>query len=279
MYRILIADDEPIERTVVSRTIEKYFPEQFEIVTAVNGREAVEQFFEKKCQMALLDIEMPGVNGLEAAEKIRRENKECSIIFLTAFDEFSYAKRAIGIRALDYLLKPGADEELVAVLEEAMRIADETGLQERELQNRTEMPETEMFETEREERSQEDFLENSPENIRMNAVAESIREYIDSHYMEDISLQTAAGAMNYSDAYFCKLFKQCFDKSFIVYLSEYRIEKAKQLLADVVNNVKDISIKVGYRDSNYFAKVFKRVMGVTPTEYRLQVLKEMEKQG
>lgn len=274
MYRILIADDEPIERTVVSRTIQKYFPEQFEIVTAVNGREAVEQFFEKKCQIALLDIEMPGVNGLEAAEKIRGKDKECSIIFLTAFDEFSYAKRAIGIRALEYLLKPGADEELVAVLEEAMRIADERGRQGKETISAAETPEAQ-----REEEGQEDFLESSPENIRMNAVAESIREYIDNHYMEDISLQTAAGAMNYSDAYFCKIFKQCFNKSFIVYLSEYRIEKAKQLLADVVNNVKDISVKVGYRDSNYFAKVFKRVMGVTPTEYRIQVLKETEKQG
>ena len=51
------------------------------------------------------------------------------------------------------------------------------------------------------------------------------------------------------------------------------MEKAKQLLADVVNNVKNISASVGYRDSNYFAKVFKRVVGTTPTEYRMQVLR------
>lgn len=55
----------------------------------------------------------------------------------------------------------------------------------------------------------------------------------------------------------CRLRKLKTAGVFFVYLSEYRIEKAKQLLADVVNNVKDISIKVGYRDSNYFAKVFK----------------------
>ena len=58
MYRILIADDEPIERTVVAKTLQRYFEDQLEIVAAENGREAVQLFFEKDCQIALLDIEM-----------------------------------------------------------------------------------------------------------------------------------------------------------------------------------------------------------------------------
>lgn len=116
MKRVLIADDEPIERMIVTRTIQKYFPEELAVVSAVNGREAVEQFFAENCQIALLDIEMPGMNGLEAAEQIRERDKNCSIIFLTAFDEFNYAKRAIAVRAMEYLLKPVEDQELVAVL-------------------------------------------------------------------------------------------------------------------------------------------------------------------
>ena len=103
MKRVLIADDEPIERMIVTRTIQKYFPEELAVVSAVNGREAVEQFFAENCQIALLDIEMPGMNGLEAAEQIRERDKNCSIIFLTAFDEFNYAKRAIAVRAMEYL--------------------------------------------------------------------------------------------------------------------------------------------------------------------------------
>lgn len=275
MYRVLVADDEPIERTVVSKTIQTYFPGQLEVVTAENGRQAAELFFSKNCDIALLDIEMPGVNGLEAAKQIRERDKYCSIIFLTAFDDFSYAKQAIGVKALEYLLKPGADEELAAVLEEAIRLAQE---REGRADKNADTPkpanaaegawsETEWRETDC------GMEENRLGNIRMNAVAENIRNYIELHYQDDISLQTAAHAMNYSDAYFCKIFKQCFDKSFIVYLSEYRVEKAKQLLADVVINVKDISQKVGYHDSNYFAKVFKRVAGVTPTEYRMYMLR------
>ncbi len=267
MYHVLIADDEPIERTIVCKIIQSHFPGQIEVIQAVNGREAVELFFEKECQIAFLDIEMPGVNGLEAAEQIRGRDKLCSIIFLTAFDEFSYAKRALGVRAMDYLLKPSAEEEVVAVLEEAMRLADEAKQSGNSIHMR------------REENEAAKECENSCEDIRMNAVAELMCSYIDKHYQEDISLQTAARALNYSDAYFCRIFKQCFDKSFIVYLSEYRVNKAKQLLADVKNNVKDISQWVGYRDSNYFAKVFKRVEGVTPTEYRVHILGQTEKQG
>lgn len=272
MYRVVVADDEPIERTVVTKTIKKYFPDQLEVVAAANGREAVEAFFEKKCEIALLDIEMPGINGLEAAERIREKDGACSIIFLTAFDEFSYAKRAISVRALEYLLKPSEDVELVAVLEEAIRLADARAQKEAEGED---ISAVEPDSGRRVENDEEGAAwEQDSTSIRMNAVAENIRQYIERNYMEDISLQTAAEAMNYSDAYFCRIFKQCFDKSFIVYLSEYRIEKAKELLFDVSINVKDISQKVGYRDSNYFAKVFKRVAGVTPTDYRMQVLRE-----
>ena len=79
----------------------------------------------EKIQIAILDIEMPGINGIQAAERIREKDKKCCIIFLTAFDEFAYAKKAITVRALDYLLKPWDEKELMLVLEEAMRMAGE----------------------------------------------------------------------------------------------------------------------------------------------------------
>lgn len=74
---------------------------------------------------------MPGINGIQAAERIREKDKKCCIIFLTAFDEFAYAKKAITVRALDYLLKPWDEKELMLVLEEAMRMAGEERFSER----------------------------------------------------------------------------------------------------------------------------------------------------
>ena len=94
MYRILVADDEPIERQVINKKIKSFFPEQVEVFLAENGIDAVQKYLENNCQIAILDIEMPGMNGLEAAEKIRDKDKNSNIIFLTAFDEFSYAKKS-----------------------------------------------------------------------------------------------------------------------------------------------------------------------------------------
>ena len=249
--RILIADDEPIERMVISKAVRNYFGDELEIVEAENGREAIARFLEQDCQIALLDISMPGIDGLEAAEKIRKENPTCSIIFLTAYDEFEYAKRAIKVRAMDYLLKPSAKDELIAVLEEAVYVSRHSTKEVTSLQR-----------TETEEKDEKQ------EVIKNQVLAEHIREYIEAHYMEDICLQDAAEQLHYSDAYFCRFFKQNFDKNFIVYLSELRVEKAKELLSDVTINIKEIGQRVGYRDSSYFTKVFKRVTGMTPSEYR-----------
>lgn len=249
--RILVADDEPIERMVMVKIIQGYFGDEVEIWQAENGREAIEIFREKNCRIVILDIAMPGIDGLEAAEEIRKKDAGCSIIFLTAYDEFDYAKRAIKVRALDYLLKPSAKEELIAVLEEAVYLARQGNIIKQE--------------SVREDATQET---DKQEAVKNRILAEQIREYIEKHYMEDICLQDVAAQFHYSDAYFCRFFKQNFDKNFIVYLSELRIEKAKELLADVTVNVKEIGQKVGYRDSSYFTKVFKRIVGVTPSEYR-----------
>ena len=120
MLRLLIADDEMIERQVLYKTLQKNLGDRCRIFQAANGREALKIYEEEKIQIAILDIEMPGINGIEAAQQIRQADKDCCIIFLTAFDEFSYAKKAITVRALDYLLKPYDEQELMLVVEEAM---------------------------------------------------------------------------------------------------------------------------------------------------------------
>lgn len=255
MYRVLIADDEKIERMVLYKTLYRNLGDQCTIFEAENGREALEIYENERIQIAILDIEMPGINGIEVAQRIRERDRECCIIFLTAFDEFSYARKAITVRALDYLLKPYDESELLLVVEEAMRMTDKS-------MGRS-MPEPE-----------DAGMPKNAGNVRQSIVFEMIERYIQENYQQDISMQDAARTMNYSEAYFCKLFKQCFGKNFTSYLTEYRMEAAKKLLAQPMVNVRDVGKAVGYGDSNYFAKVFKRITGQSPTEYRVNVYKE-----
>ncbi len=265
MYRILVADDEPIERQVINKKIMGFFPDQVTVFMAENGIEAVSTFEKNNCQIAILDIEMPGMNGLDAASEIRKAHPEASIIFLTAFDEFTYAKRAIEVRALDYLLKPGSDEDLINVIEEAMRLAD----RQEELEEETDL--CEGLEAPGADSSFADETRDG-EEIASNIIVGEVTRYIENNYKEDIALQDVAGLFGYSDVYFCKLFKQNFGKNFITYLNEFRMDKAKELLADPQINIKDVSIESGYRDANYFTRVFKRMVGMTPSEYRNGVL-------
>lgn len=272
MYRVLLADDEQIERMALARRLMRRFGDSLHISEATDGKEAVELYQKEHSQIIIMDISMPELNGVEAAEQIRSMDEDCVIVFLTAYDEFSYAKRAIVIRALDYLLKPCDEEELAAVMEEAMRLTDKAvHNKENPTGNRAEMTEAEKEAEKRREQwpwNPDAEAPKDPETERMNQVAEKIRTYIRENYMNEISMQDAARQFNYSDAYFCKLFKQCFDQNFTSYLTNFRINEAKRLLKDKNISIKDAGMKVGYYDSNYFAKVFKRVTGMIPSEYR-----------
>ena len=254
-YKVLVAEDELIERIVLCKTLRKHLGELCDIFESKNGREALEVYEKEQPQIAILDIEMPGINGLEVARKIRESGRDCAIMFLTGFDKFSYAKQAISIRALEYLLKPYNEQELIYAVEEAIQYASRFA--KRETKN---------------EKQTEEFLqpkEEDTESVRLSLIREDIRNYIGQNYREDISMQSAAQFMGYSEAYFCKLFKQCFHVNFSAYLNEYRIDKAKVMMADPRINIKDISTACGYSDSNYFARVFKRITGQTPSDYRL----------
>lgn len=261
MYRLLIADDERIERAVLVQMLEQELGERCQIFQAENGREVLEIYEREKIQIVVLDIEMPGITGIEAAQRIREKDKDCCIIFLTAFDEFSYAKKAITIRALDYLLKPYNEKELMLVLEEAMRLVDEKNGVERE--STASVP---IAAVQEEGAKEAESQEDGP--MVESRLTDMIYQYIKDNYMFDISMQEVARFMNYSEAYFCKLFKQYFGKNFTTYLTEYRIETAKKMLKMPNVNIKEIGKAVGYADSNYFAKVFKRVTGESPSEYR-----------
>ena len=108
-----------------------------------------------------------------------------------------------------------------------------------------------------------------PRGDRGAALAALMEDYVRDHYRQEISMQDAARALNYSEPYFCRIFKERFGQSFTSYLTEYRIRRARELLCQPTVNIKEVGSYVGYPDPNYFAKVFRRLTGQSPSEYRL----------
>lgn len=96
------------------------------------------------------------------------------------------------------------------------------------------------------------------------------KEYINDDYSKDISLDDISRRINISPYYFSKLFKEETGINFIEYLTNIRMDKAKELLAQPDISIKDICVSVGYQDPNYFSRIFKKSNGVTPSEYRDQ---------
>jgi two-component system, response regulator YesN len=95
-----------------------------------------------------------------------------------------------------------------------------------------------------------------------------VKKYIIENFNRDISMDDAAKETNLSYHYFSKFFKDSTGKSFVEYLTELRVAKSRELLRDTNDSIKEICYKIGYSDPNYYCKIFKRVTGMTPTEYR-----------
>lgn len=99
-------------------------------------------------------------------------------------------------------------------------------------------------------------------------VIASVRRYIQEHYAEHMELETIARQVYLTPAYLSTLFKEHTGEGIKDYIMKIRIEKAKELLSDIHYNVSEIADMVGYTDSKYFARVFKKYVGVKPTDYR-----------
>ena len=103
-----------------------------------------------------------------------------------------------------------------------------------------------------------------------SGVMKQVYEYINRQYSREITLSMAAQEVGLSSQYFSKLFKEEYGVNFIDYITDKRIEHAKALLKSTNNGIKEISAMVGYTDINYFCRIFKKITGITPKQYRNQ---------
>lgn len=125
MYKIMLADDEGIVIESLKFIIEKHFGEECEIESAKTGRKVIELAESFRPDIAFMDIQMPGINGIEAMKEIRRFNTSTIFIVMTAYDKFDYAKEAINLGVMEYLNKPVRQDQIVDVLKRAMKKIDD----------------------------------------------------------------------------------------------------------------------------------------------------------
>lgn len=116
MYRILLVDDEAVELDTLKNYIDWKSFGVGQVDAAGNGKAAFELVLERRPDIVITDIQMPVMDGIALARKIYEWDPHIKIVFLTGYDEFSYVKAALGVRAVDYLLKPFSEESIGRVI-------------------------------------------------------------------------------------------------------------------------------------------------------------------
>lgn len=237
--KLLIAEDEDVIRNGIEKYIHLHTDRFSKIYLAKNGQEAIDIIYQNRPEILLLDVQMSVKSGLE----VMKEAKEAGIlpetIILSGFEEFRYAQQALRYGARDYMLKPSRSSD---ILKQLLRIANDLEGGGRMIPEET---------------------EGGNRNI-----VERAREYIEEYYMEELTLQRVADQVGISAGYLSTLFSQYLGSKFIDYLNKIRIECASSYLKQGYLKTYEIAYKVGYRDEKYFARVFKKVTGMSPSEYK-----------
>jgi DNA-binding NarL/FixJ family response regulator len=120
LTRILIADDHPIVRSGLRRVLDAQ-PDLRVVADAVDGAEAVEKALAEDVDLAILDVSMPRMTGLQAATELSKRKPEIRLLMLSMYDSEQYLFEALRAGASGYVLKSGADEDIVAACRAAMR--------------------------------------------------------------------------------------------------------------------------------------------------------------
>ena len=262
MIRLLIADDEKLEREALAEMVARRFEHEVVLELAENGRKAADTAVLWGADLILMDIEMPGMSGLDVARAVLAQRPGCRVIFITAYSLFQYAHEAVHLGACDYLLKPVDPDELEASIRRAMRqVEAERKLE--ELATAKALPEPQDAGAAPAEDAAD---EDSPAAM----VMAQVRRYLEDNYMFDLSLDSVGEILHISPAYLSAQFKKYQKMNFLDCLTELRINAAKELLADPLRSTAEVASMVGYDDSSYFARAFKKRTGMTPTQYRRQ---------
>jgi len=228
---ILVVDDtENIRRIFVTAF------DEYRIITASSGEEALTILNKPNdISLIILDVMMPGINGLELLKEIKKLNPNCRVVIMTAYSSKDIVIEALRSHADDYIEKPFDINSVKAVFD---RLLKET---------------------------------TSPASANLQGPDNKIRlaqRLLKRNYNKRFSLQDASKEVFLSYKYLSRAFKEQIGKGFNAARLELKINSAKQLLKEGQDSIAQIAYKVGYHNPDSIMKMFKRVTGSTPSEFR-----------
>lgn len=230
MIKIAVVDDEELIRRGLSYLLEEAKRGYQVVGMFENGQKALDFLMNYDVDVIITDIRMPVMDGLSFLQKLQRLGKEYQVIILSGYDDFAYAQQAIRYGVKEYLLKPINKEELYQAIDRNAAVKAES-----------------------KERS---------------AIAE-VKEILEQEFDQPLDLNYLASRVYLTPKYLSKLFRTETGITIVRYLLSLRMEKAKKLLLENKElKSYEVAERVGYSDPVAFNKIFKKLVGMTPREYR-----------
>ncbi len=233
MLKVLVVEDEELIRKGIVLAVDWASLDCVVVGEASNGEEALAAVERLSPSLIITDLKMPRMDGIEMLRRLREQGNRVYVIILTAYDSFTYAQSALRLGAVDFLLKPFHDgdlEQAVLNLQKRMQAEDS---------------------------AQSPPVLGLKKGDKSKYVLEAM-DYIGSHYND----------LGISEGHLSHTFKKETDYTLLNYLTRYRIYKSMELLRDCRTKIYEAAEQVGYKDITYFSATFKRVVGVSPSEYQ-----------
>lgn len=234
--------------------------ERFFRLTEIDASELDSDATAQQWAAVCFNFDYPDMAGLRLVPEAKSRWPSAPVVMLTLQNSAELAMWALRSRVFDLLVKPPAEREVERMLERVVRAVRARHSQmERKPQVMTaQLP------------AETRYLPQSPIAARLQAAI----AHVAKHYLRSIPESEVALLCNMSPSRFCHEFKAMFAVTFVEYLAQYRMERAKRLLANPTMSVADVAVSVGFNDPSYFTRVFRKQEGLSPSEYRANTIFE-----
>ena len=229
--KILIVDDEKEIKDIFITAFDGY-----RIITAASGEEALALLRQPHdIDLVVLDIMLPGLGGIELLREIKKMDSNLKVVIMTGYGTKDLVTQALRLDADDYIEKPFDIEKVKEIFERLLAKSKKF---------------------------------NKEGGCDIKDKIEYVRRFIRRNYNKPISMKDTAAEIFLSPKYFSRVFKEKSGSSFNKYRLNLRIGKAKEFLAKSSYSVGEIADRIGYQNTNSFAKIFKKLTSLTPSQYR-----------
>lgn len=240
MYSAYIVDDDELIVDGIITSV-PWMDNGFEVIgSCTDPLRAMEEIKELSPDVVFCDLKMPVLDGNALIAELIAQKQESEFVMISAYDSYENVRSFFLQNGFDYILKPVKSEDMQLVLEKLVK----------KLMKTKKTPEF------------------TDEESAANPAFKKLIQYVNENYSKKLTLDSLSVSFNLGKNYICNLFAKHYSTTLTCYVTDLRMNAAKEMLINKQFLLKDIAWQCGYENYFHFFKVFKQYYGISPKEMR-----------